>query len=211
MSISFFDDVGGLFSHFSQLSSLRLLGQSSEVECNPKLSISFFDDLGAFFHILVNFCPSDHSTNHQKLNFIQKPTLNFLKIYFQSLWGGGNISNFFEFFNFFKLFHTEVAQNDPQWQILPKKWLRLAQNGQFRSFCMFFHLFPQNEAQIDSEWPISPGSQLFPSFATKASNFCRNLKKFCSWGGGYIKLWSCQIYHKIFLPDFQLFNSREVH
>ena len=42
------------------------------------------------------------------------------------------------------------------WQILPKRWLRLAPNGQFWSFCKFFHLFPQNEAQIDSEWPISP-------------------------------------------------------
>ena len=28
------------------------------------------------------------------------------------------------------------------------------------------------------------------------------------WGGGrYIKLWSCQICHKIFLPDFELFIS----
>ena len=25
---------------------------------------------------------------------------------------------------------------------------------------------------------------------------------------GYIEIWSCQIYHKIFLPDFQLFISR---
>ena len=32
------------------------------------------------------------------------------------IWTG----NFFEFFNFFKSFHTEVAQNDPQWQILSK-------------------------------------------------------------------------------------------
>ena len=94
-------------------------------------------------------------------------------------------SNFFEFFNFFELFHTKVAQNDPQWQILPKMWLRLAQNSQFRSFCMCFHLFPQNEAQIDSEWSISANSQLFPSFATKASHFCRNLKNFHS-KGGYI-------------------------
>ena len=30
----------------------------------------------------------------------------------------------FEFFNFFKSFHTKAAQNDPQWQILPEKWLR---------------------------------------------------------------------------------------
>ena len=93
---------------------------------------------------------------------------------------------FFEFFNFFESFHTEASQNDPQWQILPKKWLRLAQKSQFLSFCRFFHLFPQNEAQIDSEWPISPDSQLFSSFATKASHFRRNLQNFCSWGGGYI-------------------------
>ena len=95
------------------------------------------------------------------------------------IWRQGTLANFF---NFFKLFHTEAAKNDPQLQILPKKWLRLAQNGQFESFCMFFHLFPQDEAQIDSEWPISPNSQLFPSFATKASHFWRNLKIFCSWG-----------------------------
>ena len=49
--------------------------------------------------------------------------------------------NFFEFFNFFKSFHTEVAQSHPQWQILSKKWLGLAPNGQFCSFCRFFHLF----------------------------------------------------------------------
>ena len=84
---------------------------------------------------------------------------------------GEYISNFFEFFNFFELFYTKAAQNDTQWPILPKKWLRLAPNGQFWSFCMFFHLFLQNEAQIDSDWPISPNSQLFPSFATKASHF----------------------------------------
>ena len=90
---------------------------------------------------------------------------------------------FLEFFNFFKSFHAEAAQNHQQWQILSKKWLRLAQNGQFWSFYRFFHLFPQKEAQIDSEWPISPDSQLFPSFATKASHFWRNLKNFCSGGG----------------------------
>ena len=74
---------------------------------------------------------------------------------------GGYIGKFFEFFNFFESFHTRVAQNDSQWQIVPKKWLRLTQNGQFWSFRRFVHLFPQNEAQIDSEWPISPDSQLF--------------------------------------------------
>ena len=42
MSISFFDDLGGLFPHFSRFLLLRLHGQSSEVEYNPKTSISFF-------------------------------------------------------------------------------------------------------------------------------------------------------------------------
>ena len=70
------------------------------------------------------------------------------------------------------------------WQILQKRWLRLAQNGQFWSFCRFFHLFPQNEAQIDSEWPISPDSQLFTSF--EASHF-----------------WEIS---KIFIPDITMFS-----
>ena len=48
MNISSYNDLEGLFSHFSQLSSLRSLSLSSEVECNPKLSISIFDDLGDF-------------------------------------------------------------------------------------------------------------------------------------------------------------------
>ena len=72
MSISFSDDLGGLLSHFSQLSSLGSLGQSSEVERNPKMNISFFDDLGALFSILVNFHYSHHSADHHKLNIIQK-------------------------------------------------------------------------------------------------------------------------------------------
>ena len=46
MSISFFDDLGGLLSHFGWLS---LLGRSSEFVHNPKMSISFFDDLGGLF------------------------------------------------------------------------------------------------------------------------------------------------------------------
>ena len=34
---------------------------------------------------------------------------------------GGVHRQIFEFFNFFELFHTEAAQNDTQWPILPKK------------------------------------------------------------------------------------------
>ena len=94
---------------------------------------------------------------------------------------GGYIGKFFEFSNFFNSFDTNVAGNHPQWQIWPKKWLRLGQNGHC---CIFFYLFPQNEAEIDSEWSILPDSQLFPSFATKASHFWRNLTKFSFLGGG---------------------------
>ena len=94
--------------------------------------------------------------------------------------GLGYNGKFFEFFSFFKLFQTNAAENDPQWQIWPKKWLRLVQNGQFYRF---FYLFPENEGEIDSEWSISPDSQLFPSFATKASHFWRNLKNFHFRGG----------------------------
>ena len=103
-------------------------------------------------------------------------------------WGGGYIGKFFEFSNFFKLFHTNVAGNDPQWQIWPKTWLRLGQNGHF---CIFFYLFPQNEAEIDLEWSISPDLQHFPSFATKASHFWRNLKNFHFWGGGTSAKFCC--------------------
>ena len=99
------------------------------------------------------------------------------------IWGGGYIGKFFEFCNFFNSFHTNVAGNDPQWQIWPKKWLRLAQNGHC---CIFFYLFPQNEAEIDSEWSISPDSQLFPSFATKASYFFEEISKIFISAGGYI-------------------------
>ena len=62
-----------------------------------------------------------------------------------SFLGGGYISKFFDFCNFFNSFHTNAAENDPKWQIWPKKLLRLAQNGHF---CIFFYLFPQNEAEI---------------------------------------------------------------
>ena len=41
-----------------------------------------------------------------------------------------------------------MAQNDPQWQVLPKTWFRLAQNGQFWPFCMFFHLFPKMRLRL---------------------------------------------------------------
>ena len=56
--------------------------------------------------------------------------------------GGMYIGKFFEFSNFFESFQTNVAQNHPQLQIWPKKWIRLGQNCQIWSFCMIFYLFP---------------------------------------------------------------------
>ena len=53
-------------------------------------------------------------------------------------------------------------------------WLKMANSGQ---------VFPHNEAQIHSEWPFSCNSQLFPSFATKASHFIQNLKNLHFLGG----------------------------
>ena len=116
-----------------------------------------------------------------------------------------NIKNFclrgvhrqiFEFSNFFKSFHINLAENDPQWQIWPKKWLRLCKNSQFG---MFFYLFPQNEAEIEAEWSISHDSQLFPSFATKVSHFWKNLKNFRLWGVGYIgKFFEFSNFFKLF-------------
>ena len=75
--------------------------------------------------------------------------------------------------------------------------LKMTHNGKFgqksgldwvkTAIFAYFSIFsPKNEAEIDSEWaiwPISPDSQLFPSFATKASHFWRNLKNFQFWKG----------------------------
>ena len=66
------------------------------------------------FHLIHNFsifC-------HQSISFLEK-SQKF------SFGGGGYIGKFFEFSNFFKSFHTNAAENDPQLQIWPKKWLRL--------------------------------------------------------------------------------------
>ena len=43
---------------------------------------------------------------------------------------------------------------------------------------------PHNEAQINSEWPFLCNSQVFLSFATKASHFIRNLKNLHFWAEG---------------------------
>ena len=67
------------------------------------------------------------------------------------------IGKFFEFLNFLDSFHTKLAKNDPQWQILPKKWVRLAQNGQFWSFCRFFPIISHNSLSFSTfSIPFTP-------------------------------------------------------
>ena len=135
------------------------------------------------FHLIYNFS-----------NLFPPKRLIFGQIskYFVYLGEAGTSAKFSQICNFLNCFQLE---NNPQWPILPPKWLRLAQNGQFWSVFNFPQVFPQKAAQIDSKWPISPDSQLFQSFPTKAAHFWQNLKIFHFWGG-YIKLWSCQICHK---------------
>ena len=131
------------------------------------------------FHLILNFS-----------NLFPPKQLIFGKISkFFIFWGaGGYISQIFPDLQLFESFPTG---NDPQWPIVPPKWLRLAQNGQFWSFFNFPQVFPQKAAQIDSKWPISPDSQLFQSFPTKAAHFWQNLKTFHFEGGtsnfGHVK------------------------
>ena len=74
MNISLFDDLGGLFLHFSWLLLLGLHGRSSEVECNPKMSISFFEDLGGllshFSWLLLLSRSSEVECNKKNEHFI---------------------------------------------------------------------------------------------------------------------------------------------
>ena len=114
---------------------------------------------------------------HQSILFLEK-LKNF------HFWGGWAVHwQIFWVFQLFQIISHQCGWKWPTMANLAKKWLRLGQNGHF---CIFFYLFPQNEAEIDSEWSISPDSQLFPSFATKASHVWRNLKNFHFWGEGYI-------------------------
>ena len=72
--------------------------------------------------------------------------------------------------------------------------------GPNSQFCRFFYLFSQNETEIDSEWSISPDSQLFPSFATKASHFWRNLKNYHCWGGTLANFFTFPTFSNHFTP-----------
>ena len=95
---------------------------------------------------------------HQSISFLEKSQ----KV---SFWGGGYIGKCFEFFNFFELFHIEVAQNDPQWWILPKKWFRLAPNANFGHFAGFSIFSPKMRLRLTRNGqfhPIHNFSHLLP-------------------------------------------------
>ena len=53
--------------------------------------------------------------------------------------GGVYIGKLFAVFQLFLSFHTNMAQNHPQLQILPKKLIRLGQNDQIWLFCTIFY------------------------------------------------------------------------
>ena len=73
MSISFFDDLGGLFFAFwlTFIAKIAWLIIRSWKESKNE-HLNFWWLRGPFFCILVDFCHSDYSANHQKLNVIQK-------------------------------------------------------------------------------------------------------------------------------------------
>ena len=97
--------------------------------------------------------------------------------------GGWYIGKFFEFSNFFKSFHINAAENDPQWQILPKKWLRLGQNGHFAHFSIFSPKMRLRLTRNGQFHLIHNFSHLLPP---KHLIFGEISKIFVSGGGGYI-------------------------
>ena len=114
--------------------------------------------------------------------WLQSYDLKCINMY--NLDGGCTLANFLSFPTFLNRFRPmwqKITYNCKFGQKSGLDWVRMANLACFSIFS------PQNEAEIDSEWSISPNSQLFPSFATKASHFWRNLKNFHFWGeGGYI-------------------------
>ena len=63
--------------------------------------------------------------------------------------------------------------------------------GSKRPILVILQVFPHNEAQIHLEWPFSCNSQLFLSFATKASHFIQNLKNLHLGGEGTLANFLC--------------------
>ena len=94
-------------------------------------------------------------------------------------WGACTLANFLSFPTFLNRFTPiwlKITHNCKFCQKSGLDWVKMA------NFACF-SIFSPKMRLIDSEWSISPDSQLFPSFATKASHFWRNLKIFCFGGG----------------------------
>ena len=107
---------------------------------------------------------------------------------------GGTSANFLEFSNFFKLFHTNVAGNDPQWQIWPKKWLRLGSKWPFLHICLSF---PPKWGwdwlgMVNFTWFTT-----FPIFCHQSISFLEKSQKFSFLRGGV---------HRQIFGVFQLFQ-----
>ena len=76
--------------------------------------------------------------------------------------GVAYIVKYFEFANFFKLFQTNAAENDPQWQIWPKTWLRLGQMANFAGFSIFSPKIRVRLTENDQFYLIHNFSHLLP-------------------------------------------------
>ena len=124
-----------IFLHFGQHFLLGSLGQSSEVEHNPKMNehLIFWWLRGpfTFFCVLVNIFCSDHLADHQKLNIIQKWTFYFL------ITQGA----FFIFLHFSRHFLLGLLGRSSKVEHNPKtniffQWLR----GPFSFFCILINI-----------------------------------------------------------------------
>ena len=116
----------GKFGHKSGLDWVKMAIFAYFSIFSPKMRLRLTQN--GQFHLIHNFS-----------DLLPPKHLIFEEISNIFISGEGYIGKFFEFSNFFKSFHTNAAGNDPQWQIWPKKWLRLGQNSHF---CIFFNLFP---------------------------------------------------------------------
>ena len=99
--------------------------------------------------------------------------------------------------------------------LFPPKQLRMTWIGQFHLICNFSNLFIPKRIRMPWNGQFCLIGKIFQSFPTEAAHnhveqpILPNSQTFHFGGCGYVKLWSCEICHKIFLPDFQLFISWE--
>ena len=108
--------------------------------------------------------------------FLRNKSLGVKKILFR----GGVHQQFFWIFQLFQIVSHQCAGNDLQWQIWPKKWLRLGQNGHF---CIFFYLFPQMRPRL-LEMVNFTWFPTFPIFCQQSISFLEKSQKLSFLRGG---------------------------